>query len=824
MQTRRSTGIVYFLGIPIILLRRKIAPHCAVFGGLLCTSAIHAQSTVLSGTVRDPGQQVVVGVTVNLDGPSTHRTTATDGAGRYSFTGVALGAYMLSTQQAGFNPVSFPLTITDEGASTHDLTFSTAGTNASVTVQGDTSGTASDGYYVSRTQSGVLGSAPIVDQPAVITAVPFAEIRNTQAKTVRDAIQFLPLVNFNEQEGDQIIRPSTRGIQGSIAQNTRQDGMAFAITGANAIEQYENLQVQNGLGSSFYGPANPSGIFDFILKRPTGERSTNLYLEQDSSTIGTIYGDAGGRFGPRHLFGYRSNLLYSDGGAYVANARQRRRLAEFAFDARPTPKSLVDVSYSAYDVVQRGYPGWFSYGPNPASTARPRATFLLPAAPDPTRVGYGQPGTGVNLTTQSSSARYHYQISPAWRLVAGGLAQRLNRFIDTGVNTLTNNAGNYNVVLASGFAPRFDTVSDLGYITGTAHLLGARHDLVFGSEGYRFRQFSYPSPPASSLLLGSASIAAPVILPPPAAGLPVYRNLYKSSIINQQGFNIGDLLTLPKHLLVRLAGSQDYFGADNNAVGGKRTGGSNRNGISPSASVLYKPTTWSTAYATFASSLQQGDVAPGNAVNANQALAPYRSTEWELGFKTTDHPLAVTAALFRIQRPFANTDGSNVFRITGLQVNYGAELSAQGLLFHRLLIDGGFTALNARLNQTGIAATNGRRFVGTPAYRSNLLSEYHLPGVQDLVVTGNWQFIGARPVNDENLQFTPAFNTFNLGFRYGRLIGSKRVTLRFTANNLSSVRYYSTISPGDITGTNASSNTAFLGTPRTIATSLQFAF
>ena len=796
----------------------------SVFSCALSIDAAHAQTTALNGTVRDPGQQVVVGVAVNLDGPSIHRTATTDGAGRYSFSGVPLGAYTLSTQQAGFNTVSIPLNVTDESSSVHDLTFATADASASVTVQGDISGTASDGYYVGRTQSGVLGSAPIVDQPIVITMLPSAEIRNTQVKTLRDAIQFLPLVNFNEQEGDQIIRPSTRGIQGSIAQNTRQDGMAFAITGANAVEQYETLQVQNGLGSSFYGPANPSGIFDFILKRPPDEHSTNLYLEQDSSTLGTIYGDAGGRFGPNHLFGYRSNLLYSDGGAYVANARQRRRLAEFAFDARPTPRSLIDVSYSAYDVVQRGYPGWFSYGSDPASTARPRTTLLLPAAPDPTRVGYGQPDTGVNLTTQSTSARYHYQISPQWRMVAGGLAQRLNRFIDTGVNTLTSNAGNYNVILASGFAARFDTVSDLGYLTGTGHFFGVKHDLVFGSEGYRFRQFSYPNPLASTLLLGSTSIAAPVILPPSAAGLPVYRNLYKASIINQQGFNIGDLFTLPKHFLVRLAGSQDYFGSDNNTVGGRRTGGSNRNGISPSASILYKPASWATAYATFASSLQQGDIAPGNAVNANQSLAPYRSNEWELGFKTTDHPLAFTTALFRIQRPFANTDALNVFRITGLQVNYGAELSAQGLLFHRLLIDGGFTALNARLNQTGIAATNGQRFVGTPDYKSNLLSEYHLPRVQDLVITGDWQFVGARPANDENLQFTPHFDTLNLGLRYGRVIGSKRATFRFTANTLGNVRYYSTISPGDITGTNAGSNTAFLGTPRTIATSLQFAF
>ncbi len=792
---------------------------------LLLTPAAFAQGPSVSGAVRDPGGQVVVGAQVCLDSKTTHRIATTGGTGRYSFTGMVADSYTLTAQQPGFNPVSMPLTLTGEAAAVLDLAFAATGTTASVTVQADLSGTAAAGYYVGQTQSGVLGTAPIVDQPSVITVLPAAQIANTQARSLRDAIKYLPLVNFNEQQGDQILRPSTRGIQGSIVQNTRMDGMATAVTGANAVEQDQVLQVQNGLGASFYGPANPSGVFDFILKRPTEERTANLYFEQDGNTIGTIYGDAGGRFGPGKLFGYRGNLLYSDGGAWVANSRQRRRLAETALDVRPTSKTLIDAHYSAYDVVQRGFPGWFSYGPDPSDTVdRPARTLALPSAPDPTRVGYGQAFAGINLTTQSTSVRYHYRISPGWRLEAGALAQRLDRFIDTSVNTLLNSAGAYSTSFSSGFAPRFGTASDLGYITGTVNRWGVKQDIVIGSEGYRFTQFSYAAPPAASLLLGRASVSNPVLYAPPTAGLPVYRNLYRSSIVNQQGFNLGDLISLPKGLLVRLAGSQDYFGVDNNAATRTRTGGSNRNGISPSASVLFKPAYWATAYATFASSLQQGDTAPGNAVNANQALAPYRSTEWELGFKTTDHPIAFTTALFRIQRPFANLDATRVFRITGLQVNYGAEVSAQGLLFHSLLIDGGFSALNARLNQTGIAATNGQRFVGTPSYKSNLLSEYRIPHAAGLILTGDWQFIGRRPQDDENRNYTGSFNTFDLGFRIGRQILSKRATLRFTAYNLGNVRYYSTISPGDITGTNAGSNTAFLGAPRTVSSSLQFAF
>jgi iron complex outermembrane receptor protein len=413
--------------------------------------------------------------------------------------------------------------------------------------------------------------------------------------------------------------------------------------------------------------------------------------------------------------------------------------------------------------------------------------------------------------------------------MVGGLAQRLDRFMDTPVNNITDNLGDYSSSLATGFAPRFGVKSDLGYITGVIKKWGIEQDVVAGSEGYRFSQYGYLTPSAASVLLGTANIAAPRVFAPPAAGLPKNVGLYQATVIHQQGFNLGDLIYFPKGFAVRLAASQDWIGVDNYNSNNVWTSGSNKNGISPSASIMYKPTAATTAYATYASSLQQGDIAPGGTVNANQSLAPYRSKEWEVGFKTDGRPLAITTALFRLERPFANTvpygnTTQTIFEITGQQVNYGAEISAQGTLFRRLLVNGGFTALNARLNDTPYAATNGKRFVGIPSYKSNLLSEYRVPGVANLSITGDWQFVGRRPQDDENLHSTVGYNTFDLGFRYSRVVLSKLMTLRFTTDNITNTRYYSTIAAGDITGTNASSNTAHLGSPRTISTSLQIAF
>ena len=691
-------------------------------------------------------------------------------------------------------------------------------------------------FYVGGVDRGLLGTAPIVNQPYTITVLPAQQITNTQVRNLRDALKYLPLVEFTEQQGPEIIRPATRGVQGAIAQNTLMDGMNMAITGGNPMEQYQELQVEDGLGAAIYGPANPSGVFDFVLKRPTEQRFENLFLEQDSSSVGTIWGDAGGRLGPHEIFGYRTNLLFGDGTQFVEASRLRRRLAMFAFDLRPTDRTTLDAHYSVYDIVQRGYPGWFTYGENKAiaGTAQdPSPDFVLPAAPDPTRVGYGEAYAGVNLTTQSTSARLLHDFSPNWHAMAGGLAQRLDRFIDEPVNNITSNTGNYTQVLATGFAPRFGIESDLGYITGDFNKWGIKQNVVLGSDGYRFNTYGYHS--EAEPTVGMASIDAPKVFAAPTAGLPDNTDLYQSSVVHQQSLNVADLVTLPDRFLFRVAASQAWIGVDNYTLSATtllpfHSSGSNKEGISPSASIMYKPETWMTAYGTFASSLQQGDVAPGGTVNANQALAPYRSKEWEVGFKTDAHPIAITTDLFRIQRPFADTVSYNgsatqtIFEIVGLQVNYGAEIQGQGTLFHHLLVDAGFTALNARLNNTGIAATDGKRFVGIPAYKSGFYSEYRVPGLASLAFTGDWQFSGRRPQDDENLHSTPGYNTFDLGFRYAHPLFDKLATLRFTSDNITNTRYFSTIAAGDITGTNASSNTAHQGNPRTISTSLEFSF
>ena len=82
---------------------------------------------------------------------------------------------------------------------------------------------------------GPLGSTPILDTPYSIGVLTQDLIRNSQAVNFKDVSKYLPLVAYQEQQGPDILRPQTRGMQGGNFQNSRLDGMQMFVTVANAL-------------------------------------------------------------------------------------------------------------------------------------------------------------------------------------------------------------------------------------------------------------------------------------------------------------------------------------------------------------------------------------------------------------------------------------------------------------------------------------------------------------------------------------------------------------------------------------------------------------
>jgi iron complex outermembrane receptor protein len=379
---------------------------------------------------------------------------------------------------------------------------------------------------------------------------------------------------------------------------------------------------------------------------------------------------------------------------------------------------------------------------------------------------------------------------------------------------------------ANGFAPRFRILSDAAYLNGRFATGGVDHDLTVGTAGYKSQAYAVrTAASAASVRLGTATIAAPAIFPEPAAGPPNTRLNYNSSNIYQWGINVGDTLRFNSQWSVRAALSQDWFHVDNLNAAGTALPGYSDSGLSPTGSLLFKPAPSMTAYVTYGSSLQAGDLAPGTAANAGAGLAPYRSKQYEVGYKWALDKVNLTAALFRIKRPFASIDPADrVYKITGEQLNRGLELSAVGEVVHGLTVYGGLALLNARLQHTPLASTNDKIYVGAAKVKGNALFEYQVPAVPGLVASLNYQFSGRRAANDTNSQFAPGYNLFDIGARYTSTIMEKSVALRLAVNNVTDRHYWSTIAPSNLTGANTGNLLAHLGAPRTVLASVSVDF
>jgi iron complex outermembrane receptor protein len=193
--------------------------------------------------------------------------------------------------------------------------------------------------------------------------------------------------------------------------------------------------------------------------------------------------------------------------------------------------------------------------------------------------------------------------------------------------------------------------------------------------------------------------------------------------LSEQSIITGDTLHFNDQWAVQGVVSTSFLSSRSFAKTGAVTSQNDADGvISPTVSVIYKPVSQLTTYATHAKSVEQGEQAPAGTANANQFLAPYQDQQYEFGVKYAITPgFLVTFDVFHMTRPLAATNAiSNIFAVVGTQRNNGAEFFVQGNIMPELTVFGGVTYIDARLLDTGVAATNDKLVVGVPTVKAML--------------------------------------------------------------------------------------------------------
>jgi iron complex outermembrane receptor protein len=673
-------------------------------------------------------------------------------------------------------------------------------------------------YGATHATFGALGSQPILNTPFSMTVIPEDLMVNAGLTGVNQALSYLPSVEVRDQQGDEVSRPQSRGFMGGIFQNTRLDGMNIIGTTAIPTENLSGIEVLNGLAGSLYGPETAAGVFNYILKRPTDTPLYRFIESYDSKGVWTEAADISGRVGPDGIspdgaIGYRFNLVHGEGEDYTTDSNVNRTLFSGDFDFHLDPKTVVELDLSHYENDTTGLPGGIAYGSG--------GSTMLPAAINPNTPGLGQPFAGSDLTTNTAALKVKHQFNDNWSGEVGGLYQNAIRSLFGMEDLMTNNAGAYEALQGWNAAPGFNIASWTASLNGHFNVLGMKNDLSIGANGFSAGEDGYVN--AKAVELGTSNLANPTVFG--AGANPNWGGEYQTATVSQESLTVGDTLHFNSKWALQGVLSESFINAKSFNTAGAMTSQDEDNGVlSPTVSLIYKPTSAVTTYATFSDSVEEGDQAPATTTNQYQFMAPYHDREYEAGIKyaPTDS-LLITADAFDMTRPLAETNAANVFEVVGTQRNIGAEVFVQGEVLPSLSVLGGVTYIDAQLINSASSSENGGRVIGVPEFKGDLALDYHPTFAEGFAFTGAVHYESNRAASDVNYAYAPSYVTIDLGVRYSTARFLKHhVTMRLQMLNVTNRYYY--VSIADTSVGVAGTNTAFLGAPRTLIGSVEMDF
>lgn len=651
-----------------------------------------------------------------------------------------------------------------------------------------------DAGYRSRTVSalGPLGRMDLQDTPFSVSVISQELMQNMLAQSPDDLYKLNP--------STRTMAPQVAGwspmvtIRGFNSYDTAEDGLRRAYNHAAIIEDKGRVEILNGLSGFLFGAASPGGMVNYVYKRPTQERLNSVAVGNYGGSQYFVHGDFGGRIDEEGRIGYRLNVVRQDGETAIEDQKIDRKLVSGAFDWQLTDQLLFELNAVYNNYRTEGASAYWYYD--------------VPhgAAPDADKL-WSQPWIADEFDNKKVMGKLTYQLNE--HIALRGAYMR--DFIDRPHQDHTMN----NVISATEFTQIRIRSGETRDVYNAGQLLAdfdfetgpLKHRLTAGYYMYSDESWTSTYSPNTGWL-GPYPLNAPTYVPEPE--FPVDdSSLYNAGFVRNENYVIGDTIAFNSQWSMLLGINHSRISTKFLDSDGSRSQPDYDEGRnSPSASLIYKPVEWLTSYASYIEGLEQGGIAPEEADNYREILAPMVSKQREIGVKADAGGMLLTAALFEIEKAYEYTDSNRIYRQNGRQNHRGFEVSGTGKLTDRITLIGGATWLDAKVHK---GDNDGKEPINVAEFVAKLYSEYELPFVPDLSLTAGIYYTGKQWANDANGDRLPGFTTVDIGARYSMEIGSDReLTLRAGVNNIADKNYWL--------------NSYYVGAPRTVAFSAQLQF
>lgn len=623
---------------------------------------------------------------------------------------------------------------------------------------------------------GVLGTLDVMDTPFSTINYTADLMRNQQSRSVADVVT-------NDASVRALTAPGGFGDQFQIRgftvnnEDTGLNGL-FGLTSTTRIpvEMLERVQVLKGPGTFLNGiPPSGSigGSVNLITKRAEDTPLTRLTTSYLGASQFGAHVDVGRRFGENNAWGIRVNGMKRSGEGTIDKGDQDSALGSLALDYRGEK-----LRWSFDAILQRDDTREF----RPQTTVAASAS-KLPSVPDARENFY--PGTRLDYENKTFMSNLEYDLNEAITLYGGvGYADfSYEQSFPSAIGGVAQN-GDFNVRNAY-----YDFYSKT-FVSNA----GARFQFKTGQVGHSLALAANRSNQETGYFYAqSAGTAASNLYQP--SSLPAMTGSRNAPERNQENvltsYVLTDTLSFLNDQILLTLGLRDQTVEQStyNISTGAKTGQYEEGAVSPLAGIVIKPWSHVSLYANHTKGLTRGTIIGAGFNNTGAALAPYKSTQDEIGAKIDLGTMTLVASLFQIERPNLETDPvTNIRDYIGEQRNRGLELSAYGEVK-----DGLRFMASTMFNQSEVSSvttSDGKDPVGVPDFTANLGLDWDTPWITGLSFNGRVIRTGEAYYNATNTVTVPGWTRYDIGARYATSAGGKPVMLRANLENLTDKAYW----------------------------------
>ncbi|MGK9418735.1 TonB-dependent siderophore receptor [Pseudomonas cedrina] len=651
-----------------------------------------------------------------------------------------------------------------------------------VTVQGQDE----SGYRSETASVGGFDNAPLLDTPASISVINAALIKDQQARLLSEVLRNDASVGDSYAPIGYYENFVVRGFSLNAASSYKINGRTITGEQNVALENKQQVEVLKGLAGLQSGISEPSGVINYVTKRPEDVRSVTV--SSDDRGSGYIATDVGGWFGGEQQFGLRANVAHEDLNAYVEHANGQRDFVSLAFDWNISPDAVLQLDAEYQSKQQRSVPGYQLLG----------GTTVPQDASPKKLLGHQSGSRQVGIDALNLNGKFEYRFSDQWK--GSVSAARSKVVIDdyssfawggatSGVGNTFTSDGNYDIY---DYRSPDDTRRDdevQAAMTGLFDTGGLGHELTFGTSAFR-RLIDKRKPVNEWIGSGNIYADAPTFSP---TNVPL-NDSHRTLDSRQYGLFVSDRIRFNEHWQTILGGREvrlDEQAFDSNGSLARHT---RQYVFLPQASLIYKPIENVSLYTSYSKGLSLGGTAPWFAGNADETLAPTTSRQIEAGVKYDWRRISFAAAVFQTRQAYqyARPDSAGAFTYVqqGEQKNTGLELSANGWATQRLQIATSVAAIRARVSGSGTPEYEGHQAINVPTLRASAYADYALPWVNGLAVLGGVQYSAKKYANRTGNVEVGDYAVVNVGSRYTTKVDGYETVFRLSVDNLFDKRYW----------------------------------